>query len=347
MDWFERLTGFREGDYHSTRDRLEVVGENLRSKVNGRVYAVGRLETPTLAELRLRAEPSRSELSGKLKVTCVSGDAKGLHLDPINANALFQVASQFNLLEMTGPNLTPEDGVTRYEHDPTQGPACAVAAGAATIYRNYFAEVDGQVGQTAQRQIDCLRDLGNALGGDADRLWTMRNGYALCSADALARIAAVLASSSPAEIDRLRGLLRIGLHWDVEVTALPEPRHRVSQAFCSALPISYTSVPADRWKAFATLVLEATYEATLCAALLNAHRTSCNTVFLTRVGGSAFGNPHEWIDHALERALDRVRGVGLDVRLVSHGAPSAGQLRIAQRYGAGHAPPRRAAARRT
>ena len=37
--------------------------------------------------------------------------------------------------------MTPEDGVTRYKDDPTQGPACAIAAGAATIYRNYFVPI--------------------------------------------------------------------------------------------------------------------------------------------------------------------------------------------------------------
>jgi hypothetical protein len=35
--------------------------------------------------------------------------------------ALFQVASQFNALEMTGPSVTPEDGVTPYQGDHTQG----------------------------------------------------------------------------------------------------------------------------------------------------------------------------------------------------------------------------------
>ena len=49
---------------------------------------------------------------------------------PENAGALFQVASQLNLLEMTGPEVTPEDGVTIYQDDRTQGPACAIAAGA-------------------------------------------------------------------------------------------------------------------------------------------------------------------------------------------------------------------------
>src|ERR1700686_3501315 len=40
----------------------------------------------------------------------------------------------------------------------------AIAAGAATIYRNYFAFVDGSNGQTARRQFNGLADLGEALG---------------------------------------------------------------------------------------------------------------------------------------------------------------------------------------
>jgi hypothetical protein len=66
-----------------------------------------------------------------------------MHQLPKYAGALFQVASQFNLLEMVSPEITPEHGVTRYQHDRTQGPACAIAAGAATIYRNYFAPISG------------------------------------------------------------------------------------------------------------------------------------------------------------------------------------------------------------
>jgi hypothetical protein len=34
-----------------------------------------------------------------------------------------------------------------------------MAAGAATIYRNYFAEVGGQFGQTQDRQLDTLADV--------------------------------------------------------------------------------------------------------------------------------------------------------------------------------------------
>ena len=37
-------------------------------------------------------------------------------------------------MEMVAPHVTPEDGVTRYQGDPTQGPACAMAAGGAPIF---------------------------------------------------------------------------------------------------------------------------------------------------------------------------------------------------------------------
>jgi hypothetical protein len=48
--------------------------------------------------------------------------------------------------------------------------------------------VDGQHGQSASRQIDCLSDLGATLGNAEERLWGMRNGYALASRDGLIEI---------------------------------------------------------------------------------------------------------------------------------------------------------------
>jgi len=35
MDWFERLTGFREGPYEETRANMAIDGSSLRSLVNG------------------------------------------------------------------------------------------------------------------------------------------------------------------------------------------------------------------------------------------------------------------------------------------------------------------------
>ena len=322
-DWFRSLTGIRESDYAATQAQFELDGATLRSRANGRTFHVGTLSTPSLGELRERARELVRADAQKPRVSVTSGDVIDLHRQAGLHGAVFQVASQFNLLEMTGPDVTPEDGVTRYWSDRTQGPACAVAAAGATIYRNYFVPEQGGVGQTHDRQIDCLADLGAALGNADGALWQMRNGYALCSEAGLASIDARLASSTPAEVDALRDLLRVGVHADVEVTATGAPEgQRVTQVFCSALPVRYTSVPQDRWTSFATLVLEGAYEATLWAAALESCRGARPTVFLTMLGGGAFGNDPAWIQAAIRRAVSKVQGVHLDVRLVSRGAPS-------------------------
>ncbi|MEP7116500.1 MAG: hypothetical protein ABI880_02890 [Acidobacteriota bacterium] len=331
-DWFHTLTGFHESSYASTQANLDVVGDTLRSCVNGQSYAIGELETPSLADLRTRTASLRDEQRGRLRVSTIVADVASLHRDPAHHGALFQVASQFNLLEMTGPSVTPEDGVARYAHDPTQGPACAVAAGAATIYRNYcvpVAQWPGQRGQTASRQIDCLAGIGAALGNTSHTLWTMRNGYALCTESGLAAITTRLAAMADTERDDLRARLAVGLHWNVQVTSAgASATQRVSQAFCSTLPVSYSAVPPARWQAFATLVLEGAYEATLLAALLQGQRGGTNRVFLTRLGGGAFGNDSAWIHGALRRALVLMRGCDLDVRIVSRGSPGAELLRL-------------------
>jgi hypothetical protein len=272
-------------------------------------------------------------LRGRLKARIVTGDVRRIHQSSENGGALFQVASQFNLLEMVSQHVTPEDGVTRYQGDHTQGPACAIAAGAATIYRNYFVPIEGKEGQTASRQLDGLADLGAALssatGLPLNKLWKMQNGYALPTQTGLGAIARHLGTLTPDQTDALRGKLRIGIHRDVEVTEATGPdRPRVSQAFCSALPVAYSGVKSVHWKPFASLVLEAAYEATLWAAVLNAQRGVSNVVFLTLLGGGAFGNDADWIHDAASRALEVLATFDLDVRFVSYGTPSKGLASI-------------------
>lgn len=326
MDWFERLTGFREGNYAETLAKLRVEEGKLQSLVNGKSYGIGELELVSLQTLRERVM-SLGGPTGRLKLTTVSGDVRRMHRLPANAGALFQVASQFNLLEMIGPEVTPEDGVTRYQSDPTQGPACAIAAGAATIYRNYFAPVGDSYGQTATRQLEGLADVGEALAADLNRpveaLWHMTNGYALCTRVGLDAIAEHLKGMTPDQLDTLRGRLRVGVHSDVEVTdAEGTHRPRVSQVFCSGLPINYSRVPSANWKPFASLVLEAAYEATLLAAVLNKQRGMSNVVLLTHLGGGAFGNEEDWIDAAIRQALTTMSRFELEVKIVSYRQPT-------------------------
>jgi len=320
MMWFERLMGFAEESPEQVRANLELDGEELVSKVNERRVRCGRLTTPSLAELRAVHAPTTE---APARVQEIIGDAGELHRRPEHAGALFQAASQFNLLEMSSPSVTPEEGVGSYELDRTQGPACAVSCGGGTIYRNYFAPVGAQIGQTATNQIDCLAELGAALGPD---LWEMKNGYALAHADGLSRINTRLALASDAERDELRGLLRIGVQHDVEVLGT---EHRVTQVYGSGMPVSYGRPPAPLWEPIARLVLEASYEATLLAA----RRLGIRQVFLTLLGGGVFGNDPRWIGDSILRALSLVDG--LDVSLVSYGRSNPAVQRIVQAHSAG------------
>lgn len=174
MSWFSRITGFPEGAYAETQARMRVENGRLLPEGGGPGYAVGELELVPLEALRARDVT----VPGRLTLGIVEGDVRRMHIEPENAGAVFQVASQFNLLEMTGPSVTPEHGVTGYAHDHTQGPACAIAAGAGTIWRNYLVPVGDRIGQTVDRQLDGLNDLGAALardmGVETGPLWRMR-----------------------------------------------------------------------------------------------------------------------------------------------------------------------------
>jgi hypothetical protein len=54
MNWFKNLNGFREESSQQVRNNIIVDGEILRSRVNGKILICGRLETPSLEELRER-----------------------------------------------------------------------------------------------------------------------------------------------------------------------------------------------------------------------------------------------------------------------------------------------------
>ena len=68
------------------------------------------------------------------------------------------------------------------------------------------------------------------------------------------------------------------------------------QVFSSAVPVAYAkSTKSADWAPFATAILRATFEATLLAgAILARQRGERVTVYLTSVGGGAFGNRSMW-----------------------------------------------------
>lgn len=328
--WFEDLMGFEEVSPENVRANIYIEGTKMFSKVNNASYEFGTLEVTKLLDLRIQSE-GLIGFSGTLKVSEVIGDVQKMHCLQENENALFQAASQFNLLEMVGPGVTPEQGVGGYQYDRTQGPACAIACGAGTIYRNYFVPVHGKTGQSVNNQIDCLDALGKGLGNEKGELWKMTNGYALSSQEGLLLLNKHLSKIPNEEREQLKGLLKIGIQWNTEVT-LSISKQLVSQAYCSALPVAYSHLDFYYWEYFARLVLEATYEATLYAGLINYEQTGCKKVFLTLVGGGAFGNETHWIIESIERSLLKFKSTPLDVRIVSYGSSTKAVKDLVARF---------------
>jgi len=295
-------------------------------------YQWGQLEIPTLAELRTQIEAfptSTTELN--LQVSEVIGDVQLFHLIAENQGAIFQAASQFNLLEMVGPSVTPEVGGGQYEYDKTQGPACAIACGAGTIFRNYFVQLGDSLGQTADQQVDCLDQLAVYFANEQYGHWTMRNGYAFVSEEGLRFISQRIKGLTSQEYEQLKGLLRVGIQWNTEVTISPL-RHLVHQVYCSGLPVNYSPVESALWEDFARLVLEATYEATFQAAWINFQKTGNNKVYMTLVGGGVFGNKSEWIIDSILVNLHKFTHLPLDVKFISYGQSNAMVRTIIERF---------------
>merc|ERR1712195_245958 len=121
------------------------------------------------------------------------------------------------------------------------------------------------------------------------------------------------------------------VHADIAVTRKDEQGHQgrieesmvVSHVLGSACAVAYNpGTRADEWEPLARLVLEASYEACVLAALENRDRhdgmAGSKKLFLTLLGGDAFGNPQSWILDAIRRALRKFEHEDLDVFLVCY-----------------------------
>lgn len=163
----------------------------------------------------------------------------------------------------------------------------------------------------------------------------MHNGYTDSTPVGLRRVGQLLRQRSAEQLDELRDAVRIGVHYNTQVTSAGAPLDQyVGQAFCSACSVGYstTSDPV-LWQPLGQLVLEAAYEATLWAAVLQYQRYcdmfpsrehTCR-VYFTKLGAGVFGNPDQWVINALRRTLELAAcaGLALDVKLVHFGSVDA------------------------
>lgn len=346
-DWFERLFEFREcsgsiQQYEKTQSRFQYDPKSglltVKDVPPGLQFQAGTFHTPRLEELRAHAAATESEIQrilgdGELTVSEEVGDVAEMHTFAENRFALFQAASQFNALEHTSEWGIPENGFTCYSQDMTQGPACATACAPGLVVRNYFAFGPTE-GQTTERQVLNLADVEKVLDNKEKEYFGVLSGYTISSDESLVALTEVLKDENLCEV--IKSNLRIGVQQDTEVVASrfggrryegAEPGMQlVTQAYCSAVSVSYSGCDALLWEPFARLILEAAYEATFHVAIENVLRhpeePGARKVFLTALGGGVFGNEMSWIQDAMRKAFDKFKKLNLEVILVSYGEPT-------------------------
>jgi hypothetical protein len=376
-DWFQKLFGFEE----PTRSVFLKQGYSLiHSKFSSdpsrgiltrlsdeefpqeKIFHVGTFTTPTvmslheqLKELKRKCDVSVKDLNRNIKQTEAKTDSfKFIDFEHIKIdgvlemhakypNAVFQAASQFNCLEFPSFHVIPEDGITAYYSDHTQGPACALACAAGTLYRNYFvcpeqlqatsSSLQCSVGQSASSQINNLDELESFLDNVSNNYWEIRNGYSFSNPERLEKLNTIFSNSFVKDSffrDSCVGRMKVGYHRQVGVVFkeddLPlEEDIRVTQVYGSALSCRYSGVPNHYWEQLARIVLEGMYEGTLLVGMIEmiSYLLECkekgidletiprrnsfhNHVFLTFLGGGVFGNDMKWIADAIGRSAVKV-----------------------------------------
>jgi hypothetical protein len=349
MSWFEELFGFRESLPAVKANFTVTETENsaiLTSKVNNRSFNAGHFSLRNIASFsHLLSKPSTTP--GVLNVIQGQGP-EGSNSDicsvletqslPEFNGATFQAASNFHCLEFCHATESAAMGVTRYEWDITQGPYCALAAGAATVYRNYFApHSDGTRGQL-EKDVELL---GKTPIGPF-----VTKGFPILGEAELKEI-------GHANWDDLNQFY-VGLHENCEVTTMARgdsglitkgiPQGQiVHQVYAAALDFDQHVVKNETSLRISRHLLAAEYQATVLAGWEMSQkypgRAGSGRLVLTALGGGYFANPWEVIIGAVASTKELIRQSGLEVYFVCfgrrtfQGAMSAGLKDVMEELG--------------
>ena len=364
--WFSRIYGFQEmfNETTSNVNRLMKLSKGTQERIyltytdtfaHESKFDAGIPLYKSTGVLVSEANHIISENPVQPRITYreINADVKKLHANPSLAGSLFQVASQFNSLEMVNPNYKPEKGITIYEHDRTQGPICAMACPTGTLYRNYFMMNMGRdksrEPQTETNQINTLETIINKFKGSKFPVdFVVKNGYILpATIKDSATLNELLANSLALEqmVDDVNYVIQEDVPVLLETNK--QTPHKVSQIYCSGFPLAYCISTAHndgllgpqeqaiinahehgdgggvKWYAYMNrnlikMITTAMYTATLSHAV-NMTKTQGKRVkvFLTLVGTGVFGADTEFIRGIMGNVIRKYRHFPIDLYLVN------------------------------
>ena len=252
--------------------------------------------------------------NGIINLENIIMDVKNIH-NICDEYSTIQVASQLNCLEMVNPSITPENGITIYENDLTQGPISVMCTPSAIAYRNYLYNN----GQTKNNQVDLSFELLAYLKKYNYKInWKNVNGYLMIdSNDILLKINNLLSNKNIRE--EAKNKLNAGVHYNIGVF---NNNKNINHVLCSGIPINYHhNIDYELWKPLSKLFLEALYEITLLSSCYSNIKNKCNSpCYLTLVGDGVFGMDPLIIIDSIKKACSNVvkRGYSLNVYIVHY-----------------------------
>ena len=310
---------------------------DISFKVSGVNYAVG--DFSCLSKTELKALNKKQIKKGSISYEYVHGDITELLKTDIGEHDVVQAASQFNLLEMGYPGYRPENGISIYTNDGTQGPRVALSSPAGTFFRNYLIfNGKPQRGENfkSYKQVNTLSEVLEDLnikeedkspslskidddakkmiiiGKPSPNMYTYINGYAY--------INFVKDVDEKTLNDTMDKHLRVGIQWNTPDIV---NKGKLCQVYSSALPLSYYTYHGKNIDKLATSILTSTYKCVLEVAISKISESHPRiNVYLTAVGGGVFGNEFAWIQKALINALFEYRTYPLNVKLIWNTDPS-------------------------
>jgi hypothetical protein len=230
-------------------------------------------------------------------------------------NAVFLVASRFNLLEGS-----PDDLITGYIWSSAQGQRVALSSPAGTLFRKYFIYYGEP--QKSNKQINTLQEVIKKLESTScvDRKIIQDNGWiklVLRNGDISTKD---IAKQSLQKI--CDNHLKVGIHWNTPL--LVNSKLKVCQVYASTFNIStYDKTEKNNIKNLTIAILTSTYKCTLQAGVnkLSTEKPRA-TIYLTAIGGGVFDTPKEWIKEALINAILEYRYYPLDIIMIDNKSPS-------------------------
>lgn len=223
----------------------------------------------------------------------------------------FQVASQFNALEMINQNKTPMDGINIYVDDHTQGPRAAMAVLPGTFVRNYLYPIEFGT------QFNALRDLG----------LSHLNGYLVWGNTPEKVLTVVKRNIMNIRIPAMIYAQVIGITENNGNLVGHRTGHRIHQVFSSAVPVdSYmNSGKIETQMNIAKIIIDVQYRALIAlSCLLHYYQGSTESrirINLTLIGTGAFRVPRDVVIDILNQVLDSYSKYPID--LIVHGFSDA------------------------